>query len=262
MKDSFYFPHDYNAHNDPKLVRLSMAGWDLIGLYWAIVGMLHEQGGWMPNDPKTHAFALRVKEDRIALVINFPDLFIIKDGMFTSHRVLNNLAKRHEKREKAQLSALKRWDNANAMRTHSEGNARKESKERKTDATHPMPSVSNNTTTSDVFDTTVLNKAVVFNFEDIWSKYPNKDGKKNAMRYFKASVLNEKDMDDIHTALSNYLNSERVKKGYIKNGSTWFNNWRDWIDYKDYVLPQDEEKELMREAGLNDTDSTGSKRVY
>lgn len=131
-KYSYYFPHDDNAHNDPKLVKLSMSGWDLVGLYWAIVGMLHEQGGWLPNDPSTHAFALRVDMERIAILINFPELFIHKDKMFSSNRVLENLKIRHEKREKAQISALKRWNNASAMRTHSDGNAiKKEKKEKK-----------------------------------------------------------------------------------------------------------------------------------
>jgi len=36
---------------------------------------------------------------------------------------------------------------------------------------------------------------------------------------------------DIQRALGNYLRSETVKKGFIKNGSTWFNNWQDWINY-------------------------------
>jgi len=70
-------------------------------------------------------------------------------------------------------------------------------------------------------------------FEDIWNKYPNKDGKKNAQRSFSSSVKTDKDWEDIQTALKNYLGSERVKKGYVKNGSTWFNNWKDWVDFKE-----------------------------
>lgn len=72
-------------------------------------------------------------------------------------------------------------------------------------------------------------KVSEFDFESIWAKYPNKDGKKAADRHFKASVKTEKDWQDINQALKNYLDSEVVKKGFIKNGSTWFNNWRDWI---------------------------------
>ena len=69
-----------------------------------------------------------------------------------------------------------------------------------------------------------------FVFDKIYSKYPSKIGKKAAVRHFNASVKTDKDVIDITKALDNYLNSERVKKGYIQNASTWFNNWRDWVD--------------------------------
>jgi hypothetical protein len=69
-----------------------------------------------------------------------------------------------------------------------------------------------------------------FSFETVWSKYPNKDGKKIAERSFHSSVKTEQDFKDIVQALENYLKSEKVQKGFIKNGSTWFNNWRDWVN--------------------------------
>lgn len=81
--------------------------------------------------------------------------------------------------------------------------------------------------------TRIIAKGMEFNFEDIWSLYPRRVGKKHALRHFKASVKNEKDLDDIRTALNNYLASERVYNGFIKNGDTWFNNWRDWVNYKE-----------------------------
>ncbi len=67
-------------------------------------------------------------------------------------------------------------------------------------------------------------------FEDIWKKYPSKVGRKEALRHFVASVRTDKDQKDIHIALRNYLLSERVSKGFIQDGSKWFNQWRDWID--------------------------------
>ena len=66
-------------------------------------------------------------------------------------------------------------------------------------------------------------------FEELWIKYPNKDGKKLSLRAFNTSVSTEQDIADIRLALENYLKSDKVKKGFIKNGSTWFNNWRDWV---------------------------------
>lgn len=69
----------------------------------------------------------------------------------------------------------------------------------------------------------------LLSFDDIWNAYPKKDGKKAAERSFNASVKTEADGQAIQAALTNYLHSEHVLKGFIKNGSTWFANWRDWI---------------------------------
>ena len=85
------------------------------------------------------------------------------------------------------------------------------------------------------------NMTNVYDFQAIWAKYPNRDGGKEAERHFKASVKTAKDYADIQIALENYMQSEKVSKGYIKNGSTWFNNWRDWIDYEE---PSGDSKEL------------------
>ena len=92
--------------------------------------------------------------------------------------------------------------------------------------------VNNNTTTPTELTTTPTSNTFVDFvklFDQIWRQYPNKDGRKAAERHFKASVKNNKDWVDIQNALANYLNSKVVRDGFIKNGSTWFNNWRDWI---------------------------------
>ena len=69
-------------------------------------------------------------------------------------------------------------------------------------------------------------------FEDLWALYPNKDGKIAAKRHFMASVKNEEDLINIRAALQNYiehLKNNNTEKKYIKNGSTFFHNWRDWV---------------------------------
>lgn len=92
--------------------------------------------------------------------------------------------------------------------------------------TKPIPE-----TTTEI--TTKNNNIYIVHFEKIWNDYPSKVQKKQALKHYLASVCSEQDIQDIEKALSNYINSQRVKNGYIQNGSTWFNNWRDWIDYKD-----------------------------
>lgn len=73
-------------------------------------------------------------------------------------------------------------------------------------------------------------------FELLWSKYPRKDGRKEAFRHFKATVTTEEDSANIQAALGNYLKhlkNNRTEPQFIKMGSTWFNNWQDWVSYKD-----------------------------
>ena len=68
-------------------------------------------------------------------------------------------------------------------------------------------------------------------FEKAWERYPSKTGQKAALKHFTFSVKTSTDWLDLQRALDNYLKSDRVKRGFIQNGSTWFNNWRDWINY-------------------------------
>jgi len=94
----------------------------------------------------------------------------------------------------------------------------------------------------------VNTKMSLFDFQSLWLKYPNRVGKAAAERHFKVSVKTGQDWKDINTALENYLKSQRVKKGYIQNGSTWFNNWRDWIK-----MPEEEKQsyeDLRKEFNL------------
>jgi len=66
------------------------------------------------------------------------------------------------------------------------------------------------------------------NFEHLWAQYPYKEGKKDAWKYFKASVKNADDWGRICTALGHYLKSQVVLAGYPKKGDKWFRNWEDW----------------------------------
>jgi hypothetical protein len=83
---------------------------------------------------------------------------------------------------------------------------------------------------------------VIFDFDLVWCKYPKRIGRKQAERHFNASVKNNGDFLDMEKALNNYLSSRRVMNGYIQNGSVWFNNWRDWIEFQENVCPKCKDK--------------------
>jgi hypothetical protein len=73
-----------------------------------------------------------------------------------------------------------------------------------------------------------------FDFDSLWKRYPLKDGKKNAERHFKATVKTNEDWKKINKALDNYLKHLQVETWKKpKNGSTWFNNWPDWVNWNE-----------------------------
>ena len=70
-------------------------------------------------------------------------------------------------------------------------------------------------------------------FGILWAKYPNKDSRSKSETSFVKSVVTDEDWQAINKALENYLNMLKIEAWkHPQSGKTWFNNWRDWIDYK------------------------------
>lgn len=67
-------------------------------------------------------------------------------------------------------------------------------------------------------------------FESLWTKYPKKIGKQKAQKEYLSSVKTKEDQKNIDLALNNYLASDRVKRGFVKDGANWFKEWGDWIN--------------------------------
>ena len=132
MKQEF-FSHDLHGRNDGKLQRVLMKhGLKGIGAFWCIIEMLYEnEGVLMRTECERIAFELRVDCDFILSMIDDFDLFQNDGDVFYSKSVLNRLETINAKRDKAKKSAEMRWGYANALRTQSDGNAVKESKEKK-----------------------------------------------------------------------------------------------------------------------------------
>lgn len=129
-----YFPHDTGARNDEKLIKLQKEiGLEAVAIYWFIIEMLYENGGFLNLDFDLLTFNMRLDSERNATVkriITEFDLFKINGQQFTNKRVIETLNFINSKSEKARKSAKIRWktEQANAMRTQCEGNAKKKRK--------------------------------------------------------------------------------------------------------------------------------------
>lgn len=83
-----------------------MAG---IGIYWCLVEMLYEEGGYMPREYERITYELRSDTNVIRSVIEDFELFETDDENFWSKSVLARLQERCDKSEKARKSILTRW---------------------------------------------------------------------------------------------------------------------------------------------------------
>lgn len=124
-KDTYYFPHDYNARTDPKLVKvMSKLGMQGIGVYWCLVEMLYEQGGQLKvSDVDTYAYALRTDIKVIKEILTKYELFTLTGEFYVSPSAVRRLDHRNDIREKNSKNAKKRWEKANGIQPQSDGNA-------------------------------------------------------------------------------------------------------------------------------------------
>lgn len=131
MKHTFYFQHDYNARNDPKLqeilIEYGAAG---IGAFWCIVEQLYEQEGKLPiKSYKSIAFALHLECNIIRSVVEDFNLFKNDGVFFWSDSVLCRLKKRKTISERRKKAATSRWESIRAKQKHSKSNANAKQKQ-------------------------------------------------------------------------------------------------------------------------------------
>jgi len=99
-----------------------------VGIYWCVVEMLYEEGGYLLlSEYERISFELRVEYERIEKVLN-SSLFERDKDRFWSESVLKRLQARKEKSTKARESVEKRWKDTNVLRPNNDSNTIKESK--------------------------------------------------------------------------------------------------------------------------------------
>lgn len=83
-------------------------------------------------------------------------------------------------------------------------------------------------------------------FEKAWEKYPKKDGRKQAFKSFCSSVKTNESFEKLLVAIENYKTSDTFLKGFVKNGSTFFANWGDWVN-PDPSMKKSEQKSVIND---------------
>ena len=116
MKELPYITHDFGARNDPKLMDLQMEmGGQGLGIFWCLVEMLWENGGTIPANYKSIAFALRwCKPAEVEKVVTGYGLFEVSDGAISSHSATARIAEMRTyfgaKSASGKKGAERRWN--------------------------------------------------------------------------------------------------------------------------------------------------------
>ena len=116
-----YFPHDSNARNDIKVVRLRKdLGLEGYGVYFCLLEMLFSDKNMMNlNDIDTLAFSLQCDSEVLRAVINKYNLFVVNDDSFYSARLNETIGQIVKKSVRASENAKKRWNNTNEVQPQS-----------------------------------------------------------------------------------------------------------------------------------------------
>lgn len=161
--------------------------------------------------------------------------FVCKDGRYLNERLAKEITKR-------QLYCQNRRDNLHmgkhmakhmkgAMTAHMENE--NENNNYKNNVNINNDSILNNVN--------VNSNNIIKRFPEFWRSYPKPIGEAIALMTFRATVKTEQDFKDLMIALNNYKASEEYKKGFIKNGNTWIEDWRGWL-----AMPPKKESALSK----------------
>lgn len=94
------------------------------------------------------------------------------------------------------------------------------------------PQLNTNKSNKEVLSKEELKTDYKEEFENLWSIYPNKKGKTNALKDYISARKSGVNFEDVLSGLYKYIeyiNLEKTPEKYIKHGSTWFHQhcWED-----------------------------------
>lgn len=108
-KHTYFFRHDFNAHEDERILDLRMEhGMEGYGVYWLLIELLASSSGYkLEANPKRIAFAHSADQQVVASVINDFGLFQVEDGSFCSKSLTIRMEKLDEIKEKRAIAGRK-----------------------------------------------------------------------------------------------------------------------------------------------------------
>lgn len=109
--ENLWFRHDFNARNNPKLLKLKMKmNMEGVGIYWCLIETLYELNGYLKEDDlETFCFNEHIEMEKVKQVLKLANFQYDKNKGFYSNGVLERINQREEYCKKQKDKANKRW---------------------------------------------------------------------------------------------------------------------------------------------------------
>lgn len=176
--NTFYFSHDFNAHNDVKILFLrQQLGMEGYGIYWFLIESLADAGGILPlKIVPVLSMQMHTNEVKVSAVINEFGLFSVVDDQFFSARLnehlnkvnnikLINSEKGKRSAEARRLASVKQQLNSGS--TADEQRKGKEIKEKK----NKEKEIKENGSELTIADSNLFRKPNIPTFEEVKEKF-------------------------------------------------------------------------------------------
>jgi uncharacterized protein YdaU (DUF1376 family) len=201
--------HYYRHHiGDFRRDTASLSDTDAMA-YLKLLWMYYDTEQPLPADAKLLAFKIGSNADSVQLILDA--FFILEGNVYHQKRCDAELSEYKDKGQKARNSAYARWNNANAMRTHSDGNA----DESENDANQ---------------EPITNKKEYIDRFDVFWKIYPRKVARKNALKAW----LKIKPDDALTKQIIDAINKQGLcnrEIQFVPHPASWLNaaRWEDEI---------------------------------
>jgi len=216
-KDTYYFPHDFNAGSDEKILYLrSKFGMQAYGLYWVLIEIMHESSDSKLTCNLIDGIAYQINVDITFLKEFYNECILIElfvtDGVkYWSERVLRNKELLNEKRNLKSIAGKKgmenRWGNKKDI-TNNNTVITQDNKVNKS----KVKEIKENKINLSIYN---------IDFEEWWFKYDKKTGKEKTL--IKWNILNQQEKQLALSIVEEYVNSTPDKK-FRKDPSTYLHN--------------------------------------
>lgn len=234
-KDAYYFSHDSNAKDDPKIMLLiEELGLEGYGIFWVLIEALRDQPNYIYPLRLLPALARRYNTTfaKMETVIKNYTLFaIVDDAFFYSESLTRRMSILDEKRKKyveaGKMGGLKTKQKRLTQKNGSDATSNAISNAL-SDATSNEVAIKVNKRKDNITHSKELRESTCYSFIEFWDTYGKKiDKKKCEIIYAK---INESDRQKIKDTIDLYIATHKEKK-FRKYPQTYLNgrNWEDDI---------------------------------